>query len=384
MLFSLDQNTPQCGVFRFLNNQLLEFLSRAVEADHFDSDLFAEIDVDGVFVQNVCWANEPTKEKFEALWVELNKAGINKEAFHDLARSSQNIQSYFDDRTVPLAQIQPESLFEALKSLTSHLYIRTKDLADAKTQSNSSIELHYQSYLAANQNSSLCYLCGTMQLSQNRDGLDDEEQWRSDYDHLLCKDKYPLFSVHPGNFIPTCHICNSKAKGARNLLMDASGARRLAFYSLPPSTESCHSFVKVRFTLKDLHQLTLNNELISPTNAIEINFDGMSPVISGKIAVWEEVYKLSGRVKSEIDSSLIDRISSDLRPRDYADFKYQLERFATTNPADIKHAVWRFWWQKLYEFLHTSSDDFLQHLWGLIQYKQNITQPNEMQNTFGI
>lgn len=385
MLFSLNPHTPQCKVFNFLNSQLLNFLNRAVSATNFNSHLFKRFKVNNKMCANVCWSNKPTREKFENFWIELNKPGVDKLGIYQIAVAAQNIHLYFDDDTILLPQIVPESLFDSLKALTTHLYTRTKDIEDTKIQSNSSIGDHYQQFKIANGNSNLCYLCGTMKLAQDRHDLDgDEEQWRSDYDHLLCKDKYPLFSVHPGNFIPTCHICNSKAKGARDLLKDSTGARRVAFYSLPPSTESCDSFARVSFTLKDINQLKLDNDFIAPINSIEINFDMVSPEITKKIAVWEEVYKVSSRVKSEIDSCLIDRISGDLSPNDFDDFKNQIKRVATNIPLDIKRTEWRFWWHKLYEFLYSSGDEFLNHLWSLIEYKQNISKPDDMQSTFGI
>ena len=58
--------------------------------------------------------------------------------------------------------------------------------------------------------------------------MEDREQWRGPYDHLLAKDHYPLYGIHPKNLLPICHTCNSKAKHAKDLLIK-DGNRRLSF-----------------------------------------------------------------------------------------------------------------------------------------------------------
>lgn len=50
------------------------------------------------------------------------------------------------------------------------------------------------------------------ELAAFRAGIVDGEQWRADYDHQLCKSKYPIFAVHPDNLIPLCDVCNQDAK----------------------------------------------------------------------------------------------------------------------------------------------------------------------------
>lgn len=384
MLFPLNPNTPQCRVFEVLNSELLHFLEAAVQADSFNQDLFSQYQYDGQQKRSVCWSNNPTKEKFEALWLALEplEQQDRRELF-ELVRNSQDIAVYFDDLVAPLPELE-DGLFEVFKSLTSHLFTRTKDLSGAKQQADSSIEQHFQEFRHENNNSQLCFLCGTSLLSQDRTNLDDDEQWRADYDHVLCKDKYPIYTAHPGNFIPTCHICNSKAKGAKNVLIGPQEQRRTAFYPLPPSQESCHQYASIEPIFRGLAELH-GGDWQDPIASASISFPTAPPDITAKISVWKEVYQVPSRVEEYVITHFCERLAGDLNltyQDEFDDFTRQLQRAARV-PLDVKMTEWRFWLNRLYVFLDGQNEDYLRNIWPLLQWKLSLAKEDDMVATFG-
>ncbi|MDL0433009.1 hypothetical protein QPM17_17840 [Marinobacter sp. TBZ242] len=381
MLFPLHRNTPRCVVFEFLNSELLHFLRASITSVSFSQDLFSSHDIGNARVPSVCWSNIPTQNKFRAVWNNLPQRAQERQRVYDIIHSSQDIDAYFDDTAKELPQLNSPELSEALKDLTIHLFTRTKDLEGTKTQANGSIGQHFQQFIHVNNDSELCPLCGTARLSQNRAHLGPEDQWRADYDHLLCKDRYPIFGAHPGNFIPTCHICNSKAKGARDLLREKDGHRRRAFYPLPPSQDFCYQYLLIEVTPKVVEDL-VNGEWEEPLSETVVSFESAPQIVKEKIEVWDEVYKVVSRVEHHITTYLCERVASDLRAMDYADFRAQLSRFSAEAPADWRSMEWRFWWHRVYEYLNRQNEPFLQDLWSLIDWKQKQVSDQEMSSTF--
>lgn len=385
MLFSLNPQTPQCSVFALLNAEFLHFLDSSVNAEVFSETLFRTfpevIDNVEVEVPSVCWSNKPTREKFHSLWETLPTTIAERRRLSDQISQAQDVIVFFNNTQTVLPELEPASLFEACKALTTHLFTRTKDLAQAKSQSNNSIEIHYQSFVRGNNNSHLCPICGTALLSQNRVSVADEEQWRSDYDHVLCKDKYPVYSVHPGNFIPTCHICNSKAKGAKDVLRAQSGQRRTAFYPLPPAQESCEPYISVTPQLSSRSDL-VTDSWETPLTSVSISYVNAPAEVLNKIEVWKEIYQVPERVEQHLKANFFTRIASDLQPTNFDDFCQQLQRRTRNTPPDYKQSEWRFWWQKVYEFLSNQNQAYLQEVWVLIDWKLRLSNDADMADTF--
>lgn len=383
MLFPLHPETPLCKVFVTLNNELLMFLESSVNANDFDESLFTSYQYQGRDFRSACWKNIPTRDKFHALWNVLPPQLEDRRNLFELVSSAQDIALYFSSDLLVMPELPGRDLHEAFKSLTTHLFTNSKDLSGIKNQSGSSIDQHFLEYRAANQNTQLCFLCGTAALSQGRFGVESKEQWRADYDHILCKDKYPIFSAHPGNFVPTCHFCNSKAKLAKDLLHCVKNNRRIAFYPLPPVNDCCYQFASVTPKFRTVEQLT-NGDWEDPTYDADVLFSNAPDDIRLKIEVWEEVYDMPKRVKEHIKTHFCDRIISDLRPCDFNDFRAQLARSAGAAPQDYKSTEWRFWWQKVYEQLNSIDDEELSHVWALVQWKSKSSSNDEMQAIFGI
>ena len=384
MLFPLDPQTPKCQVFEVLNNELLHFLNSSIHARVFDENLFSEYHFDEEDIRSVCWTNEPTRDKFQALWNELPTDVGDRIALYELVFAGQDIAVYFDSPTIQLPILPRGALFEAFKSLTTYLFTKTMNLSSTRKQSNSTINQHYGAFKQANQNTSLCYICGTELLSQDRSGLNIDDQWRADYDHILCKDKYPIYSAHPGNFIPTCHTCNSKAKGAKDALNDRRG-RRKAFYPLPPSQESCYQSAMIVPHFLGLDDF-ISGDWESPLSASPVTFPNTPAAISSKIDVWKELYEVPQRVEQHIVTNFCERIAGDLNltaQDDFDDFTHQLQRAVRSEPADMKKSEWRFWFYLLYSFLHNQDDDYKRDVWAMLRPKLMLASENDMAKVFG-
>ncbi|NEX90626.1 hypothetical protein G4923_18345 [Aeromonas rivipollensis] len=384
MLFSLAQQTPLCKVFKVLNDELLFFLKKSITAESFDDNLFGTFPHDGEEKRSACWSNAPTREKFETLWNNLPEGQFERAALYRKVSNAQNIHHFFDNTSTILPTLVNEQLFDAFKSLTTHLFTKTKDIAATKQQAGESIEQHFQSFFRANNNSMLCSLCGTSQLSQNRNDISDDEQWRADYDHILCKDKYPIYSVHPGNFIPTCHICNSKAKGARDLLHNRSSQRRIAFYPLPPSQDHCYQYTRMQ--LQFSHQDEVSpDEFEEPLLSVSVIFENEPVDIAQKVEVWKDVYQVPSRVEAHIKSNFFVRIPADLRYRenDFDDFIQQLRRYSGGLPIDYQKSEWRIWWHRVYEYLSHQDREYLMWIWSLLNWKERQISQVDMRAEFG-
>tara|TARA_R110001599_G_scaffold298022_1_gene502326 strand:- start:16993 stop:18120 length:1128 start_codon:yes stop_codon:yes gene_type:complete len=375
MLFPLAANSPRCKVFEKLNAELLYFLNKSITAKQFRRSLFS------TETGQECWKNTPTKEKFKAVFGLLPRDENDRREIYDSINDCQNISLLFSDKAIEAPRIAPEELFVVFKSLTTHLFNRTKDLAGVITDANESIEEHYQAYVRAN--SELCFVCGTNSLAQNRFNVLDDEQWRSDYDHLLCKDKYPVYSCHPDNFLPTCHICNSKAKGALDALFCGSDRRR-APYPLPPLNDSIFDKITVRTVFNELINCAAD-ENINPLCQVDFEYINHTADENEMIQAWIELYKVPQRVGARIAKTFCEYIASDCTPEDYGDFCYQIARKARQEPADMKITEWRFWWFRLYEWLNAQVEDVKRDAWALIIWKiQQENNNNNAARTYGI
>lgn len=354
MLFPLDSETRRSKIFVALNSELLYFLKAAVSANNFSRALFSKN------VGKTCWNNADTKKKFKVFWQKFSQLSVTeRQLLFDTINNGQTIQRYFCDCSHPFPDIKPDALNQALADLTKYLFVRTKDLAEIRDACDGeTIQQHFNNF--CKQNGYLCPVCGTEQLAQVRSNTDDEDQWRAPYDHLLSKDKYPAFAIHPDNLIPICHTCNSKAKGAKQLLLKKThgGAeiRRLSFY---PHIEYCHHLVRV--------ELNGGTPSLQPTVLLDVP----DLEISEKMTTWNEVYQVKQRVEGRL-ADFIVWIDSDCQPESYADFKKVLRRKAKQpHTKIIRSEPFRFWRFKLYSWIEQQNDDFKKQLWAIIEQRRS-------------
>ncbi|HFS0852891.1 hypothetical protein ABZQ71_06820 [Pseudomonas aeruginosa] len=341
MLFKLATNTPRFEAFRLLNQELIFFLKESIDAGHFRRELFTP----GTIGQT-CWDNSKanntkakkdlTRDKFEKLFNELQKQPQKtRQQLLDIATNNQDLEAFFKNPNRNLFNFLPTPCFESLKEITTHLYCATKDLQGIVDASgNIDIKAHFESFRADGVNGNICKACGMGELAAFRASVPEGEQWRADFDHQLCKSKYPLFAVHPDNLIPLCSVCNQDAKKAKDLFIRENDQPRNTFY---PYTESALPFVEI-----DLDMLR------DPEPKITVTWTTHDAAVLEKLDTWDDVYEIKNRVEGRF-RNLEKIIRNEINPNDYAHFDQQIIDKARPVPDDVlRDKEWAFWYQKLF------------------------------------
>ncbi|WP_285259903.1 hypothetical protein [Halopseudomonas bauzanensis] len=334
MLFRLAANTPRFKVFQLLNDELLFFLEKTAEENIFTQALFT-----GGEVGQACWNNIKTQENFKALFNALNNTGADaKQRLFEVTRDHQDLQSLFENPKRNLFDFMGPSCKEALKSLCTHLYCSTKDLADIVAASGGdNITTHFNAYRDLEVNGNICKACGMKELAPFRAGIPDGDQWRSDYDHQLCKSKYPTFAVHPDNLIPLCDVCNQDAKKAKDLFRHNDGQDRLAFY---PHKEEAQELIEL--VIEDLRD---------PEPKVKVKWNALDDDLLDKLETWDEIYEIRSRVEGKfrpLEQVVVNRCST----RDTQEIEMMVRIFAREpEPRTLKSEAWAFWHQKLFSAL---------------------------------
>jgi hypothetical protein len=228
----------------------------------------------------------------------------------------------------------PDNVFPHLKRLSVHLYERTAKLVGVKAACGECIDDHFARFRAdeAPGNGNVCCVCGTEKLAQIQAGVDDDEQWRGPYDHLLAKDKYPLFGVHPANLLPICQTCNSKAKLAKDLL-HKDGQRRLSFS--PWSERAQPAEVQVAIDDSELFPRVL------------VNLQGSTVDRQAKLDTWNDVYRIKARVEGEF-LALHAMIADDVSAGSEADFMRDLKRRTLSKAKASRLKAFNYWQARVY------------------------------------
>lgn len=331
MLFRLAPNTPRFEVFKLLNQELLYFFEQSINANAFGRELFTP----GA-IGDACWSNTPTREKYEGLFNSLQAADQDiKQQLFEAMRDNQNLEVFFGVPQRDLFDFMNQLCREALKSLCTHLYCSTKDLEPVVTASGGmDIKAHFNAYRDQAVNGNICKACGMEKLASFRAEVPDGDQWRADYDHQLCKSKYPIFAVHPANLVPLCDVCNQDAKKAKDLFKHKSGTDRLAFY---PYTEEARKLIDI-----------VIDNLRDPEPTIKVQWNTQDGLLLDKLNTWDEVYEIRSRVEGQF-RSLEAIIEDEIRPRDSAHLASRISDEARPHAIDtLKRKEWAFWYQKLF------------------------------------
>lgn len=334
MLFRLADDTPRFQVFELLNDEFLFFLGRSVNETEFNRGFFTSGEIG-----EACWGNAKTKEKFKSLFDAISSCGFgDREKLFKAVSENQDLQAFFNNPNPDFLGFVSPSCFEALCSVLSHLYCATKDLAKIVAASGGeNINDHFNNFRRDDVNGNICKACGMEGLSVFREGVGDGDQWRSDYDHQLCKSKYPVFAVHPDNLIPLCDVCNQDAKKAKDLFKNEGGQKRLAFY--PYSEEA-----------KDFIDFEINN-LCDPEPSIRVKWISVNPDILAKLETWDYIYEIRSRVEGRF-RSLEAVIEDEINPETLGDIENEVRRFARPrSTGTLKRKEWAFWHQKLFSVL---------------------------------
>lgn len=328
MLFSIDPRLEPSRIFAGLNQLLREVVisalhGRPVDEHQMPGRLYAAVS-----------SNGPTAEKIlnfctsVSVLTEADKAAL-------LAAIDANIEpiNFLGDRSLPLVAI-PNTIFKELKQLASHLYERTSDLAGVKVICGETVSDHFSRFRDTTPpgNGNICCVCGTESLAQMQSSTEDG-QWRGPYDHILPKDKYPLYGIHPGNLIPICHTCNSKAKLAKDLLFNGIH-RRLSFC---PWTEMVHP---------DEIQVGISSDGGLPQLVISLTSE--CPYRREKLQTWDGIYKIRARVEGEF-LPLVEKIFEDIPVGTEAAFLAGLRHSANARAQRKRLTAFNYWRARLYK-----------------------------------
>lgn len=329
MLFPIRPGLEQAKVFDGLNQFLIEILlaaleDRAVNQNALPNGLHAAVT-----------GNQPTQDAITALNAELDALDQGaKDAFRNVLLLETDPCDFLTNRGLPLPAI-PDSVFAPLKALAVHLYQRTGKLTNVEAACGERIDDHYARFRAidAPGNGNVCCVCGTEPLAQMQAGVDDSQQWRGPYDHLLAKDHYPLYGVHPKNLLPICQTCNSKAKHAKDLLIK-DGNRRLSF---SPWTERALGS-EITVSIDDADALFPR---------VVVDLASGDPNRNEKLMTWDDVYNIRSRVEGEF-SDLREKVTEDISAGDEALFLGSLDARAATKLAAARRTPFSYWRARVY------------------------------------
>lgn len=343
MLFKLSPETPKFNVFEFLNAELAFFIKKMLLAQEFDRPLFSEGEIGAA-----CWENAKTKGKFKNMFDVFNDVPepacqTIKQWLNETIKQNQNLQDLFEAPKSDLLVFLPQECFEALKDLATHLYCSTKDLRPIiLAAGNVDIKGHFNAFRQQNVNGNVCKACGMAKLAPFRAEVPDGEQWRADYDHQLCKSKYPIFAVHPDNLIPLCDVCNQDAKKAKDLFKCENNEDRLAFY---PFIEEAKEFVSLQIV-----------DLKDPAPKVFVEWLTDDEIELNKLETWNDVYDIKRRVEGEF-RSLEEVIVDEISPVSLQHFIDSVnDKARPVGETTLKRKEWKFWQQKLFFALSQIED----------------------------
>lgn len=294
-------------------------------------------------------ANHPSRDELAAFDTAIR--ALSETERHQLAlstRSAPSVRELFCDstKTIPLP---PTQLIGPLKSLVKHLFDRTSKLISVEAACGESLHDYCTRYASARSlggNGNICNVCGTEVLAQPRHGVASDDQWRAAIDHLLAEARYPLIALDPGNLLPVCYHCNSRAKLAKDLLHDEYGARRICF---DPWTECAHGQVHV----------SVNLTALAPE--ADVTFTPANPTQGQKLSTWDAVYEVSSRVNA-VFSSLAVILSRDLDLDELLQFRRSVARKARICSDLARAEPNNYWRGLLYQGMAGLTDEQLEQL----------------------
>ncbi|ETR95735.1 hypothetical protein [Acinetobacter lactucae] len=344
MLFQLHPQTPKFRVFELLNEELIYFLEKSINQKRFGRRLFSYTPVG-----KACWENikspqgkhDLTRDKFQKLFENLKQeTETNRQQLHQVMIDNQDFSLFFQTPNPTLLGFLHPKTFETFKVLAAHLYGATKDLQTIiEAADGVNIHSHFEVFRAETLNGNICKACGMEKLAPFRANIGADNQWRADYDHQLCKSKYPLFAVHPDNLIPLCDVCNQDAKKAKDLFVAEDESLRYSFY---PFTEEAHSYVSLEI-----------ENLRGPSPIVKVQWNTRDSSLINKLDTWDDIYEIKNRVEGEF-RNLEQIIENEIDPVDFNDFQQHiLRRTRVVNERTLKSKPWAYWHYKFFCTLHS-------------------------------
>jgi hypothetical protein len=363
MLLEIRADTSRCEIFRSLNEEIGYFIESCVTAKRFGKGLFSKKLGDAIY------GNDPTKDKFHKLWMDIRPLAKNdRENLLNQFKACQFVQHYYEDIGF-LMPVFPAHIDKRLEELTKHLFSNSTKLVEIKIACGETLHQHFDRFRAVNSN--VCCFCGASELAQFRVGVDVEHQWRPDNDHLLSKDSYAVFAVHPENLIPLCDTCNKKAKLSKNLLVKKKhkkndpDQRRLSFF---PFVEFCQKHVGIEVIEADLKLMA------------KFSMNPPSVDIEEKLNTWNDVYRMQERVEGKF-VDLVVLAENDCPANNLNEFRQKIQQKADTCKNNCRLESWNFWSYRLYEWLHNNGGSIVEALWNSILDKRS---DDDAANVYGL
>lgn len=345
MLFPISNDSPLFDVFIKLNQEMLFFLEQAIPQRDFCRELFTEGNIgqacfDNAKANDIRASNDLTCDKFQLLFDRLQFASeAMRRRFYEVVRDNQDLSVFFANPNRDLLTFLPRACFDAFKIVMTHLYCATKDLQPIIDDCDAvDISAHFESFRASECNGNICKACGMKELSPFRANTLIGNQWRADYDHQLCKSKYPVFAVHPDNLIPLCDICNQDAKKSKDLFVAQNGTPRLSFN---PYNESAFQYVD--FIAKQLKDPEPHIVVIWATDDREVR---------EKLESWNDIYEIKNLVEGRFIN--VEKVIEDeINPVSFGHMLNAIaDRAREPSPGTLKRKEWAFWYYKLFCLLN--------------------------------
>jgi hypothetical protein len=328
MLFEIRPGLAPSRVFEALNAFIREVMLAALEDRADDPAVLPN----GLHAAAI--ANAPTNALVTTLKTTLAALPhVEKEDLKAAIVDNRDPCEFLVVRALHLPVI-PESVVPYLEALSTHLYAKTAKLVGVETACGENIDAHFARFRrnVPPGNGNVCCVCGTEYLAQLRSDIDDHEQWRGPYDHLLAKKHYPLYGVHPKNLLPICGTCNEKAKLAKDLLIKDQN-RRLSF---SPWTEHA--------SLNEI-QISIDDSDVFPSVAINLSSNDADR--QEKLDTWDDVYQIKSRVKGEF-TALGEKVSEHVSASSEQEFLRDLRARATAQARTCRSTHFNYWRARIY------------------------------------
>lgn len=363
MLLPASKKTKYSKIYTLLNNEIEYFLSSCIYANRFGKKLFS------VGLGESIYANEPSKEEFQGLWKVIQKCNVvERKNIYIKFKDSVGVNIYFESKTATIPDYS-DDLFKAFSKLCKHLYSSTKKLVGVIDIAGESISDHYLSYKKLNNN--ICLICGMEELSCERANISDDEQWVSDYDHLLPVKHYPFWGINPKNLWPTCKTCNQRAKNSKDILFK-NEVRRISFYPLDENW--CSKFIKLEFSEGDVDSII----------SVKLDMKNEDVIINEKINTWNDVYEIKNRIESRF-SAIQDKLNLEVYGEDYLCFVNNINHKTIVLRDYILKKELAYWDYLFYSWLNDDKNkEVRESLWTSINAYKSRTFFSDMIDVFGI
>ena len=228
--------------------------------------------------------NKEIHSKFNLFFNDFKKLKEDsKDEFHNLVVFSNDIHLYFEDNSInEVKSLTIENIKKILKSDSF------KNLMDSLWKYLKStaweIDKHYEEFYNELPNSKMCPFCGLNEIS-------NQTLFKSDYDHIANKAKYPISSINLKNLAPSCSDCNQKFKNDKDVFYK-DNIRRVFLYPYLFNSKFQNQHIEIDLTGSIIPNTDSNNingkwlVNIHPSN----NFN----------QTWNEIYSVKKRYCSSL------------------------------------------------------------------------------------